>query len=186
MFAAIDAQILLTEGCVDEITMMRLGRIRMSIGPVMLATDAHALDGDGVTVLQLADHGDQEDQKLLLIGIIEGSSRLPYGASSRIARPDSIEPGAGDADAQSAAVIRIGAFFDQGLALERQDGIGCRGLGDVKLLRQKLDGEPLWTPFEHIENGQLGWIDAGSPGPRPVIGAQGRTNAGKAFKQAYR
>ena len=45
------------EGRVHEIAVMRSSRIGMGIGPEMPAPDTHALNGNGVLLLKLADHG---------------------------------------------------------------------------------------------------------------------------------
>lgn len=83
VFAAVDPQILLAEGRVHEITVMRHGRIGMGIGPEVPATDAHALDGDGAVLLQLTDQEQDEPKhaRLLLAfkradGLLNGT-RLP-------------------------------------------------------------------------------------------------------------
>ena len=67
MVAAVDPEILLAEGRVDEIAVMRTRRIIMGIGPEMPATDTHALDGNGAPLLKLADDGDELHEQLLLV-----------------------------------------------------------------------------------------------------------------------
>lgn len=121
MVAAVDPQILLAEGRVDEIAMMRLRRIGMRIGPEIPATHTHALNGNGALFLKLADNGHELHEKLLLIIIIKGGGSPIHSAGSLMAGPDHSPARTGDDDADGAAIGGIGALFDQRLTLERED-----------------------------------------------------------------
>ncbi|OWK24620.1 hypothetical protein AJ87_19695 [Rhizobium yanglingense] len=86
VIAAIDAQGLLAERRVDEIAVMRPGRIRMREGREVTTGNAHALDGNGVHLLQALDHLDERQQQILLLTAIEGADRLLGEAVVRLSR----------------------------------------------------------------------------------------------------
>ncbi len=80
MFVAVDAEFPLTESRVHVMTVMRLLPIRMRKGREMTAGDAHALNRNGIDVLQGLDQPDDGQQEFGLPGLVQtldGHPRVP-------------------------------------------------------------------------------------------------------------
>src|SRR5690606_20698438 len=138
---------------------MRTRRIRMGMGPEMPATDTHALYRNGALLLKQSDHGYKLHKQLPLILFIEcgsGPSNGSGGLNSRDGCPARFR----NENANGAAIGRIGALFDERLALERKDGIGSGRLRDTKLRGQFLDRHTAAAGFNSLENGQLRRVQA--------------------------
>lgn len=184
VLAAIDAEIILAEGCVHEIAMMRIGRIGMGEGAEIAAADAHALDGNVAVFLQLPDHGDKREQHLLLHVRFKGIGGTLGGAGPAPFDLHQVETGGGAENAHGAQISGVGALLDKPFALKRYDGIRRRGLRHQQVGGDLLDAHSFGAAFEQGEYGELGWIYSCRARTLPIVGTHRHGDTLEAFMDA--
>lgn len=184
MFAAIDPQVLLAKCGVHESAMMRLRRIPMREGSEVPAADAHALNGDDAGLLKVPDHGDERNEKLLLVGLIEGASGGFGNAAGSMRGCQRCLSMLGQDDAHRAAITWGRGLVDVSLALQGADGVGGGGLGNAQLLGDVANAQSKRPAFEGSHDSELGRVDAGGTRAHPVIGSKRCRKAFEAFVDA--
>ncbi len=184
MIVAIDAELPLAEGRVDEFAMMWPRCIRVSEGREMATAYAHALHGYCTRLLEMADHLDQGEQQIFPRAATKCGNGLFSEAFFLMCMFETSKTCSRHSYTHHAFVGRVRLLRDAVLSFQCVDGISRRGLGNADVSGDLSHSKPPSTSCEQIENGQLGRVEAACFCPAPLIDAQDRRQPRKGLVDA--